>query len=577
MPSQAASPELEERLIGLDADADADTLGSQPDSPYTLSRQPSIIYDADERETFGKRIEFLLTTVGYAVGLGNVWRFPYLCYMNGGGTFLVPYLIALVALGAPVFLLELAIGQLFRRGTYHSLCHIDSRLRWIGYLSIFVSASVALYYNVVIAWSLYYFFWCFRAELPWSAKDPKDLISNAEHFWEVNALDQSTGYYDVNRFNWGMVLCLVLAWVIIFLCIRKGIQSSGKVVYVTATLPYVLLVVLFFRGITLEGAGEGIRFYLTPDMSKLGDPDVWIAAANQIFFSLGTGFGSLITYGSYNPRDENVVQDAIMVPAINAFTSFFAGFGVFSILGHLAHASGTSVESVTKDGLGLAFIAYPAGLSLLPAPQFFCMCFFAMMFCLGVDSEFATVEVILTLVKDMKMKIPQEHLAAVLCFAGLCCGMIYATDAGIYWFSWTNDWSATFLLLIVVIFECIAVLFFYGQDRFSREFLTLCKRHIQPGWFFLLKYVTIPFCTALLAVNFIRTIADGSKKTGDVSEPPFVTFLGWMIGLGPVVSAAYCWTHPLEATEASSVAHVAATVNVNQTELESLASVRTGE
>ena len=133
-------------------------------------------------------------------------------------------------------------------------------------MSLFVSVSVALYYNVVIAWSLFYFVWCFRAELPWSSEDPAELVAKAERFWVVEALDQSQGYYDVNRFNWGMVACLLAAWFVIFICIRKGIKSSGKVVYVTATLPYVILIVLFVRGVTLEGAGEGLKYYLTPDM-----------------------------------------------------------------------------------------------------------------------------------------------------------------------------------------------------------------------------------------------------------------------------------------------------------------------
>ena len=267
---QMELPVLEDEAPAAPSPAHAVIDPHPASSPTTSSRHPSIIYDEEgDRETFGKRMEFILTTVGYAVGLGNVWRFPYLCYENGGGTFLVPYVLSLIFLGVPVFLLELAVGQLFRRGAYGSLCYIDTRLRWIGYLSMVVCVTVGLYYNVVIAWSIYYFFWCFRTDLEWASADPTKLVENAEKFFQTQALDRSTGYYDVNRFNWGMVGCLFLAWVVIFLCIRKGIKSSGKVVYVTATVPYVLLLVLFFRGITLEGAGEGIRFYLTPDLYVL--------------------------------------------------------------------------------------------------------------------------------------------------------------------------------------------------------------------------------------------------------------------------------------------------------------------
>ena len=201
-----------------------------------------------------------------------------------------------------------------------------------------------------------------------------------------------------------------------------------------------------------------------------------------------------------SPPKKNSKKKNPQVSSINAFTSIFAGLGVFSILGHLAHTSGVSVDAVVADGLGLAFIAYPAGLSLLPAPQFFCMCFFAMLFCLGVDSEFAMVEVVLTLVKDMKVDIPQERLAAVLCFGGFCCGLIYTTDAGIYWFSWTNDWSATFLLLIVIIGECAAVTL-YTPKRFCAEFEMLCKQRIHPMWFKIITKVTLPASCILLIIS----------------------------------------------------------------------------
>eukprot|EP01064_Diplonema_japonicum_P010383 TRINITY_DN17640_c0_g1_i1.p1 TRINITY_DN17640_c0_g1~~TRINITY_DN17640_c0_g1_i1.p1 ORF type:complete len:469 (+),score=54.55 TRINITY_DN17640_c0_g1_i1:42-1448(+) len=459
-------------------DPPAEEEGSEsPASPYTLTRKPSIVEEGDERETFGKRIEFLLTTVGYAVGVGNVWRFPYLCYKNGGGSFLIPYLFALVFLGAPVFLLELAVGQRFRRGTYHSCVEMYPKLRSIGIIAVFLSATVGIYYNVVIAWSLFYFFHCFKDPLPWSSPDSTQLVSTATKFWVKDATDQSMGYYDVNRFNWPLVGCLALSWLVIYECIHRGIKSSSKVVYVTATLPYVLLVLLFFRGVTLEGASDGIRFYLTPDMSKLADTRVWTAAANQVFYSLGTGFGSLIAYGSYNPKTENVVQDAILVPAINSFTSIFAGFAIFSILGHLAHASGVDVSEVADGSTGLAFIAYPAGLSLLPVPQFFSICFFLMLFCLGVDSEFATVEVILTFVKDMKVPINQQHLAGIICIAGFFCGLIFATDAGLFWFEWLDHWCSTFSLMFVVLIECITVAHLYGDKRFTGVFAALQAAH----------------------------------------------------------------------------------------------------
>eukprot|EP00755_Sulcionema_specki_P031646 Sspe_Gene.19395::Locus_7068_Transcript_1_1_Confidence_1.000_Length_1873::g.19395::m.19395 len=551
---------LEDRLMGGQAEVPQEVAPSPsasggadspvPDdddvmSPNTRSRRPSIIIETEEaRETFGKRVEFLLTTVGYAVGVGNVWRFPYLCYNNGGGSFLIPYLFALIFLGAPVFLLELAIGQLFRRGSYHSIYIMEPRLRSLGIISVYLSAMVALYYNVVIGWSVFYFVNCFRATLPWSSSDEQDLVVKSQQFWDEQTTDRSGGFYQVTRFNWPLVGCLFFSWLVIYVCIRKGIKSSGKVVYVTATAPYILLVVLFFRGVTLTGAGEGIRYYLTPDMSKLANPRVWTAAANQIFYSLGTGFGSLIAYGSYNPRNENVVQDAILVPAINSFTSIFAGFGIFSILGHLAHETGVEVPDVASASTGLAFVAYPAGLSLLPAPQFFSMCFFAMLFCLGVDSEFAMVEVGMTFVKDMKIPIPQERLAALLCCTGFFVGLVFTTDAGLYWFEWLDFWCSAFALMGVVLVECITVGYLYGSKRFTDEFRRKCKRVIQPYWWVCIKYICPTCFTVLLGFAFVTACIEGHDPGKGVSEPPFATFLGWVVAIIPALIGVYCWFTP---------------------------------
>eukprot|EP01060_Flectonema_neradi_P000124 TRINITY_DN1009_c5_g1_i1.p1 TRINITY_DN1009_c5_g1~~TRINITY_DN1009_c5_g1_i1.p1 ORF type:complete len:563 (+),score=60.99 TRINITY_DN1009_c5_g1_i1:81-1769(+) len=519
----------------------------EPESPYTASRRPSIIIEEEEdgRETFGKRIEFILTTIGYAVGVGNVWRFPNLCYRHGGGSFLIPYLFALVFLGAPLFLLELAIGQRFRRGTYHSILAIDPRLRSIGIISVTSSTLVGIYYIVIMAWSMLYFFASFQPDLPWSGGH-----GNSSKFWNEHAVDISTGFYDVNRFNWAMVGCLFVSWIAVYICIRKGVKSSGKVVYLTATLPYVLLVLILVYAMTLEGAGEGVKFYITPRPEKLKDPQVWVDAANQIFYSLGTGFGSLIAYGSYNPKTENVVQDAIMVPAINSFTSIFAGLGVFSILGHLAHTTGQSVETVAlseQKGSALAFIVYPSGLSLFPAPQFFCMCFFAMLFCLGIDSEFATVEVILTFIKDMRMKIPQTRLAAILCISGFLLGLVFVTDAGLYWFEWLDGWSSTFSLMIVALVECLAVTRFYGKERFVTEFHNMSGRHIQRFWWFCIEYFA-PVCFVVLIIaNFVSLISDGRGST-----PMFAYILGWLVSLLPIPTLIYCWFVPYKKPEGTS-------------------------
>lgn len=137
-------------------------------------------------------------------------------------------------------------------------------------------------------------------------------------------------------FNWKIAIALCIAWVLVYMCMIKGIASSGKVVYVTATFPYIVLIIFFFRGITLHGMSDGLRHLFTPTWHIILDPVVWLEAGTQIFFSLGLAFGGLIAFSSYNPVNNNCYRDAIMVSMTNCLTSMFAGIVVFSIIGFKA-------------------------------------------------------------------------------------------------------------------------------------------------------------------------------------------------------------------------------------------------
>jgi SNF family Na+-dependent transporter len=282
--------------------------------------------DGEPRAAWGSRTEFILMTVGYAVGLGNVWRFPYLCYQNGGGAFLIPYVVCLFLLGMQLMLLELAIGQIFRKGPFHSLQKVDPRLAGVGWAALICAVLVASYYNMVIAWALYYFFSSLASPLPWDhsvAVGQSGGHQNSTYFWKHNALGMSDtsaadGHspdrFDIGGINWHMLLMLALVCVMCWGAVLRGVETSGKAVYVTSTAPYFFLTILVVRGVTLDGASDGIQFYLFGEVDesgvhrlsfdKLASIEVWQTAASQIFYSLGVGFGSLIAFGSYNPKDE---------------------------------------------------------------------------------------------------------------------------------------------------------------------------------------------------------------------------------------------------------------------------------
>ncbi|KAG8572242.1 hypothetical protein GDO81_011990 [Engystomops pustulosus] len=230
------------------------------------SKELSNVSNCQERPKWDNKVQYLLTCIGFAVGLGNVWRFPYLCQTYGGGAFLIPYGIALIFEGIPLFHLELAIGQRLRRG------------------SIGVWNAISPYFGGV------------------GDQEECAKSSPVNYFWYRKTLNITSTINKNGNLQWWMVLSLAAAWGAVYLCILRGIKSTGKAVYVTSTFPYVVLAIFLIRGLTLPGAIDGLQYLFTPDIAILMKPRVWLDAATQIFYSLSLGFGGLIAFSSYNPE-----------------------------------------------------------------------------------------------------------------------------------------------------------------------------------------------------------------------------------------------------------------------------------
>ncbi|XP_075993817.1 sodium-dependent neutral amino acid transporter B(0)AT2 [Genypterus blacodes] len=305
--------------------------------------------EEEERPAWNSKLQYILAQVGFSVGLGNVWRFPYLCQKNGGGAYLVPYLILLILIGIPLFFLELAVGQRIRRGSIGVWNYISPRLGGIGFASCVVCFFVALYYNVIIGWSLFYFSQSFQQPLPWhectlvknnsvTYVEPECEKSSATtYYWYRQALNISDSISEGGGLNWRMTLCLLAAWTMVCLAMIKGIQSSGKVMYFSSLFPYLVLICFLVRSLLLKGSVDGIRHMFTPKLEIMLEAKVWREAATQVFFALGLGFGGVIAFSSYNKRDNNCHFDAVLVSFINFFTSVLATLVVFAVLGFKAN------------------------------------------------------------------------------------------------------------------------------------------------------------------------------------------------------------------------------------------------
>ncbi|XP_041377036.1 sodium-dependent dopamine transporter-like isoform X2 [Gigantopelta aegis] len=371
-------------------------------------------------------MDYLLSIIGYAVDLANVWRFPYLCYKNGGGAFLIPYFSILILGAMPVFFLEMCLGQFNRQGPI-SVWKIAPMFKGIGMASCFIAYIVAFYYNIIIGWSVFFLFSSFTGTLPWTScyndwnsdncwqvdwmqndtshnttYNTNTSVSSTVEFFErgVLALHQSSGINDLGPVRWQLALCTFVTFTVLYLCLWKGVKSTGKVVWVTATMPYVIMSILLVRGAMLPGAADGVKYFITPDLARLADPKVWIDAAIQIMFSVGAGFGSHIAYASYNKFHNNCYRDCLITVAVNSFTSLFSGFVIFSYLGYMSLKTHKPIDQVATEGPGLVFIVYPEAIATLPGSTGWAVIFFFMLISLGVDSAFGGLESPLTGLRD---------------------------------------------------------------------------------------------------------------------------------------------------------------------------------
>ncbi|XP_062617416.1 sodium- and chloride-dependent glycine transporter 1-like isoform X1 [Saccostrea cucullata] len=530
----------------------------------------------DDRAQWGGKLEFLLTCVGYAVGLGNVWRFPYLCYRNGGGAFLIPYTIMLALVGLPLFYLEVAIGQYASLGPI-SVWRINPLFKGVGYAMVIVSWLIGLYYNVIISHVLYYLVASFTSELPWTTCNNEwntpfcreydysnqqtignstlnstlvnfTVIENttaihhslittpSEEYYNRHVLGKSSGLDEFGSVQPYLVLTLLAAWVIVYLTLLKGIQSLGKVVYFTAIFPYVMLIVLMFRGVTLPGAADGIVYYLKPDFAKLLEPRVWSDACTQIFYSLSACSGGLIAMSSYNKFKNNCYRDALIVCIINCGTSVFAGFVIFSILGFMAQEKNVPVSEVAQGGPGLAFIVYPEALSRLPVAPMWAVLFFIMMATLGFGSEFSIVECVLSALTDVFPQIQPRKFniifRTVFTAFSFLLGLPMVCKGGIYLLNLVDFSVGGFPLLVVGLFELMAISWIYGYNRFSDNIYSMLGSRPSKYWEICWKFISI----LVIAVTVLMNIVMYSEPDLDgQTYPAWAKSLGWLIVMFPII------------------------------------------
>uniref|UniRef100_A0A1B0DCW9 Sodium-dependent nutrient amino acid transporter 1 n=1 Tax=Phlebotomus papatasi TaxID=29031 RepID=A0A1B0DCW9_PHLPP len=492
---------------------DEDSGGHTPASQEQPSRSESA--PQTQRDRWSRDIEFLLSCIALSVGLGNVWRFPVTALENGGGAFVIPYLIVLIFVGRPVYYLEMLLGQFSSRGAVR-VFDFAPAFRGVGYGQVLSTAFVTIYYASVMGITLRYFFASLTTgDLPWNKCKPEWNDSS------VICVD-SNGIGNPDAILMG---CLALSWTVVCFTLIRGVKSSGKVSYFLAIFPYIVLGILLIRALTLPGAKDGILFFITPQWDQLLEPKVWYAAVTQVFFSLTICFGNIIMYASYNRFDQNIYRDVNIITTIDTGTSLLAGFVIFGILGNLAHEIGTDdIRSVVRGGAGLAFISYPDALSKFTfAPQFFSALFFLMLFALGIGSNVGMTSCVMTVLRDQFPSLQHWKVVFGIGFVGLSLGSIFVTP---YILNLVDFFGASFIAFFLAIAELVAIAWIYGVKRLCKDVEFMLRIPIGIYWRICWGFIT----PIMMAIILIYTLVKLEPLTYRDEYYPLAAYVaGWIL------------------------------------------------
>lgn len=434
------------------------------------------------REQWSSKAGFILAAIGSAVGLGNLWRFPYIAATNGGGAFIFPYLFAIITAGIPILILEYTMGKTYRSGAPGVFARISRKFEWLGWFQVMTAFLIAIYYFAIVVWVLSYIGYSFGSQ--WGT-DTKDFFYN--NYLGITDSITQLGGLKVNLLIPFAIVWVIIAW-IMYRGINKGINLTCKI-----CLPIlaVCVVIIVIRGLTLPGAVDGIAYMFTPDWSAIRKSDVWVAAYGQVFFSLSIAFAIMLSYSSFLPKEEDVVNTAFFTACTNHGFEIFAGIGIFSIIGYMAGVQGVDVSEVAAGGIGLAFIVFPTAINSLPAfNTLFGLLFFVSLFTAAITSLVSIIQAIIPGVED-KWEMSHKKATTIVLLPIFLLSFLFITGAGLY----LLDLADFIANNIGIVFGGVAEVFIIGW-LFKPEKLRLeANRYSNFGvgkwWNFCLKFITL--------------------------------------------------------------------------------------
>ena len=476
-----------------------------------------------EREQWGSRLGFILAAVGSAIGLGNIWRFPYIVYENGGGAFLIPYLFAMLTAGIPFMILEFALGHKFRGSAPRTLASINSKLQMLGWVQVFIAFTIAVYYAVIVAWAFSYLGFSFN--LSWG--------DAPQTFFFEKYLNFAGSPTDLGSVQFKILIPLAIAWSITFITtftgIKFGIEAANKILM---PLLFLLVIIFIIKVLTLDGAIDGINYLFTPDFSKILDPKVWTAAYGQIFFTLSVGFAIMITYSSYLPQKTDISNNAFMTVFINCGFSMLAGLMIFGVLGYMAQASGKPITEVVSSGVGLAFITLPAAINEMPAPQFFGVAFFLTLVFAGISSHISISEACISAFMD-KTGWQRKAVSTLYCGLGFILSINFTTNGGLALLDVIDHFVNNIGILTTCLIELLFLGWFFNLESIREYVNKISDFAIGTWWSICIRFVTIAILAISIITNVITIVTKGYGGYSTLS----INIFGWGICISIIVLA----------------------------------------
>ena len=495
------------------------------------------------REQWSGQLGFLMAAIGSAIGLGNIWRFPGVAYSNGGGAFMIPYIIALLAVGVPVLLLDYALGHRYRGSSPAVFRRVSARFEWLGWWHVVICFVIMTYYVVIVAWALRYT--VFSLTIAWG----EDAAGFFNEYIGLGTISEAGVPAYSARPIAGVVVPLVLVWAyglyVVARGVSRGVERANRIFLPVLVVMFLMLVV---RAMLLPGATDGLNTLFTPDWGKLGDYRVWMAAFGQIFFSLSIGFGIMLTYASYLKRRSNLVGTGLTAAFANSSFELLAGIGVFATLGFMAHVQNVPVgelEGIT--GPALAFVTFPTVISQMPGGPLFGFLFFASFTLAGLTSFISIIQVVAPAVAE---KFGWSNVTATL-----ACGLpsavlsfvLFGTASGLYDLDVVDAYINNIGVVGSAIIMCVGLGLVLRRFKvLQRHLNAVSETRVVGAWWRLLIAVVVP---ALLGYMFVQT-AWSYGRDGYGYSPSFEAVFGWgMLFAGAVATVVLTvipWRTPVD-------------------------------